>query len=76
MVTFTLSVIGYLDPLPKQAELKFEQLKLVLQQHRELYPWRVKQALAWAAQASPGQHWQTNTDLQESDQADIYLTCD
>jgi hypothetical protein len=75
MVTFTLSVIGYLNPLPKQAGLTFEQLKIVLQQHRELYPWRVKQALAWAAQASPGQHWQTSTDLQESDQADIYLTC-
>lgn len=76
MATFTLSVIGYLDSLSNQTGLSFEQLQTVLQQHRELYPWRVKQALEWAAQASSGQHWQTSTDLQESDQADIYLTCE
>jgi hypothetical protein len=74
MATFTLSVVGYLHPSPQQAGLTFEQVKTVLEQHPELYPSRVKQALAWAEQASSGESWQTVTDLRESDQADIFLT--
>ena len=74
MATFTLAVVGYLQSWPKQAGLSFEQVKVVLEQHPELYPERVRQALAWAEQASPGERWQTSTDLRESDQADIYLT--
>jgi hypothetical protein len=74
MATFTLAVVGYLNKLPKQAGLTFEQVKTVLEQHPELYPSRVRQALAWAENASSGETWQTDTDLRESDQADIYLT--
>ncbi|TVT43298.1 hypothetical protein FNT36_04195 [Hymenobacter setariae] len=74
MATFTLAVVGYLDTLPKQTGLTFEQVKTTLEQHRELYPTRVQRALAWAESASPGESWQTDTDLRESDQADIYLT--
>jgi len=73
MATFTLSVVGYLNTLPKQAGLTLEQVKTVLEQHPELYAARVRQALAWAEQASSGESWQTDTDLRESDQADIYL---
>jgi hypothetical protein len=46
----------------------------MLEQHRELTPGRIRQALAWAEHACPGESWQTVTDLRESDQADIYLT--
>ena len=53
---------------------RFEQLKTTLESHRELCRRRVEQALEWAGQAQPGQSWQTDTDLRESDQADIYLT--
>jgi hypothetical protein len=74
MATFTLAVVGYLNTLPKQAGLTFEQVKTVLEQHPELYPSRVQRALAWAEQASSGESWQTDTDLRQSDQADIYLT--
>lgn len=74
MATFTLSVVGYLDTCPKQTGLTFEQVRAVLQTHRELYRGRVEQALAWAEQARPGESWQTDTDLRESDQADINLT--
>ncbi|MGI4743320.1 MAG: hypothetical protein ACRYG7_49850 [Janthinobacterium lividum] len=74
MTTFTLAVIGYLHPSPTQAGLTFEQLKTALEQHPELYPARVRQALAWAENARAGESWQTATDLRESDQADIYLT--
>jgi hypothetical protein len=74
MATFTLAVVGYLNTLPKQAGLTFEQVKTMLEQHPELYPSRVRQALAWAENASSGETWQTDTDLRESDQADIYLT--
>lgn len=74
MATFTLSIVGYLDTRPKQAGLTLEQVKARLEQHRELYPARVRQALAWAETASSGESWQTATDLRESDQADIYLT--
>lgn len=74
MATFTLAVVGYLNSLPKQVGLTFEQVKTVLEQHPELYPARVRQALAWAESAGPGESWQTDTDLRESDQADIYLT--
>lgn len=74
MATFTLAVVGYLNSSPKQAGLTFEQVKAVLEQHPELYPARVRQALAWAESAGPGESWQTATDLRESDQADIYLT--
>lgn len=72
--TFTLSVVGYLTTLPKQADLTFKQVKTVLEQHPELYPARVRQALTWAENASSGESWQTDTDLRESDQADSYLT--
>lgn len=74
MATFTLAVVGYLNSLPKQAGLTFEQVKTLLEQHGELYNWRVEQALAWAANAKPGEYWQSNTDLRESDQADVFLT--
>ena len=37
---------------------------------------RGQQALERAGQAQPGESWQTVTDLQESDQADSYLTCE
>jgi hypothetical protein len=74
MATFTLAVVGYLNVLPKQAGLTFEQVKTILEQHLELYPSRVQRALAWAETASSGESWQTDTDLRESDQADIYLT--
>jgi len=74
MATFTLSVVGYLHPSPKQTGLTFEQVKTVLEQHPEVYPARVRRALAWAETASSGENWQTDTDLRESDQADIYLT--
>lgn len=74
MATFTLSVVGYLDTRPEQTGLTFEQVQAVLQAHRELYRGRVQQALEWAEQAQPGESWQTVTDLQELDQADIYLT--
>jgi hypothetical protein len=74
MATFTLAVVGYLHTLPKQAGLTFEQVKTILEQHPELYPTRVRRALEWAESASPGESWQTDTDLRESDQADIYLT--
>ena len=73
MATFTLAVIGYLNTFHKQAGMTLEQVKTVLQEHGELYPGRIRQAIAWAESASPGQSWQTQTDLQESDQADIYL---
>ena len=76
MATFTLSVIGYLKSLPDQHGLTLEQVKTTLQKHREVYHGRVRQALEWAETASPGQRWQTSTDLQESDQADVYLTCE
>jgi hypothetical protein len=71
---FTLAVVGYLHPSPTQAGLTFEQVKTALEQHPEVYPWRVREALAWAESTSPGESWQTDTDLRESDQADIYLT--
>ena len=74
MATFTLAVVGYLNSSPKQVGLTFEEVKIVLEQHPELYPARVRQALAWAENAGSGESWQTNTDLRESDQADIYLT--
>jgi hypothetical protein len=74
MASFTLAVVGYLNSSPKQVGLTFEQVKTVLEQHPELYPGRVRQALAWAENAGPGESWQTDTDLRESDQADIYLT--
>jgi len=74
MATFTLSVVGYLSPSPKLIGLTLEQVKTVLEQHREVYPSRVRQALDWAENASSGEHWQSDTDLRESDQADVYLT--
>jgi hypothetical protein len=74
MATFTLAVVGYLHALPEQAGLTFEQVKTVLEQHPELYPSRVRQALAWAESARSGESWQTATDLRESDQANIYPT--
>ena len=74
LVNFTLAVVGYLNSSLKQIGLTFEQVKTVLEQHPELYPGRVRQALVWAENASPGESWQTDTDLRESDQADIYLT--
>jgi len=74
VTTSTLSVIGYLDTFPKQAGLSLEQVKAVLKQHRELMPGRIQRVLAWAEHARPGESWQTDTDLRESDQADIYLT--
>ena len=74
LATFTLAVVGYLHPSPSQTGLTFEQVKTALEQHPEVYPSRVREALAWAKSASPGESWQTATDLRESDQADIYLT--
>jgi len=74
MATFTLAVVGYLHPSPQQTGLTLEQVKTALEHHPELYPTRVQRALAWAGQASSGESWQTDTDLRESDQADIYLT--
>jgi hypothetical protein len=74
MATFTLSIIGYLNTFPKQAGLTLAQVAAALQQHPELTPMRVRRALDWAESASSGQSWQTTTDLNESDQADIYLT--
>ena len=76
MATFTLSIIGYLNSRPDQRGLTLEQVKTALQRHREVYPSRARLALEWAATASPGQRWQTSTDLCESDQADVYLTCE
>lgn len=58
---------GYLNILPKQAGLTLEQVKMVLEQHTELYSSRVRQALAWAETASSGESWQTDTDLHQSD---------
>lgn len=74
MATFTLAVVGYLNSSPKQVGLTFEQVKTALEQHPELYPSRVRQALDWAENANSGESWRTDTDLRESDQADIYLT--
>jgi hypothetical protein len=74
MATFTLAVVGYLHRSPKRTGLTFEQVKTALEQHPEVYPWRVRAALAWAENASPGESWQSDTDLRESDQADVYLT--
>ena len=42
MATFTLSAVGYLNTLPKQAGLTLEQVKMVLEQHPELYSSRVR----------------------------------
>ena len=74
MATYTLAVVGYLTTISKQAGLTLEQVTTLLQQHGELTPSRIQRALEWAEQASPGESWQTATDLRESDQADIYLT--
>lgn len=74
MATFTLSVVGYLSPSPKLVGLTLEQVKTVLEQHQEVYPSRVRQALAWAESASSGESWQSDTDPRESDQANVYLT--
>jgi hypothetical protein len=74
MATFTLAIVGYLDSSPKQGGLTFEQVKAALEKHPEVYPARVRRALAWAESAAPGESWQTDTDLRESDQADVYLT--
>jgi hypothetical protein len=74
MATFTLAVVGYLHPSPTQTGLTLEQVKTALERHPEVYPSRVRAALAWAESASPGESWQSATDLRESDQADVYLT--
>jgi len=74
MATFTLAVVGYLNTFHKQGGLTFEQVKTVLEQHGEVYDWRIERALKWAANAQPGEHWESDTDLRESDQANVYLT--
>ena len=74
MATFTLPIVGYLSPSPKLVGLTLEQVKTVLEQHQEVYPSRVRQALAWAENASSGESWQSDTDPRESDQANVYLT--
>jgi hypothetical protein len=74
MATFTLSVVGYLNTLSNQSGLTINQVKTALEEHGELTPGRIRQALKWAENASSGESWQTDTDLHVSDQADIYLT--
>jgi hypothetical protein len=74
MATFTLSVVGYLSPSPKLVGLTLAQVRTVLERHSEVYPARVRQALAWAEQASSGESWESDTDPCISDQANVYLT--
>jgi hypothetical protein len=71
--TYTLEILAYLNRFEKQSGMNYSQIKEVLQGHSELDPWRKEDALKWAENALPGERMRTYTDLEESDQADVFL---